>query len=91
MAGQENDRHSDQVEHGENSELNVCGNGHGQRIISYNLKEEERPGELKIRFKVRIVGGKTAAAIDARQAEAIREFLTWVAQQERQPPSPPSP
>ena len=69
--------------------MNVCGNGHGQRIISYNLKEEERPGELKIRFKVRITGGKTAAATDARQAEAIREFLTWVAQQE--PQSPPSP
>ena len=49
-------------------------------IISYNLNEEERPGGMKVRFKVRVVTGRKAAALDARQAEAIRELLSWVQQ-----------
>ena len=52
----------------------------GARIISYNLREEERPGGpdgLKVRFKVRIETGRKAQALDARQAEAIRELLSW--------------
>jgi hypothetical protein len=49
----------------------------GPRIISYNLSEEQRPGGMKVRFKVRIETGKKAAAIDTRQAEAIRELLQW--------------
>jgi hypothetical protein len=80
---------SDQGEQDENEDVLASGNGHGQRIISYNLNEGERPGGLKIRFKVRLLGGKPARALDARQAEAIREFLKWASQQE-QPQSPPS-
>jgi hypothetical protein len=49
----------------------------GLRIISYNLRETERPGGLKTRFKVRIETGKKARALDARQAEAIRELMEW--------------
>jgi hypothetical protein len=60
----------------------------GARIISYNMNEDERPDGLKIRFKVRIVSGKAAAAIDARQAQAIRELLAWVRQQRTQPEPP---
>ena len=59
----------------------------GARIISYNFSEGERPGGIKIRAKVRVVGGRQAAALDARQAGAIRELLVWARQhrQARQP------
>jgi hypothetical protein len=49
----------------------------GPRIISYNLSEEQRPGGMKVRFKIRIETGKKAAAIDAAQADALRELLEW--------------
>jgi hypothetical protein len=49
----------------------------GPRIISYNLTEEQRPGGMKVRFKIRIETGKKAAAIDAAQADALRELLEW--------------
>jgi hypothetical protein len=56
----------------------------GARIISYNFNEDERPGEMKVRAKIRVVSGKQAEAINAAQAEAIRELLIWVRQQRRQ-------
>jgi hypothetical protein len=56
------------------------------RVISYNLNEDERPGGLKVRFKIRIETGKKAAALNAQQAEAIRELLQWASQH----PAPPS-
>jgi hypothetical protein len=59
---------------------NWAGTIKGPRIISYNLREEERPGGMKVRFKVRIETGRKAREIDARQAEAIRELLTWAHQ-----------
>jgi hypothetical protein len=75
---------SDQEKHDSNSLPAMPG----ARIISYNFSEDERPDGLKIRFKVRIVSGKAAAAIDAAQAQAIRELLSWVRQQRmQQPPS----
>jgi hypothetical protein len=49
----------------------------GPRIISYNLTEEQRPGGMKVRFKIRIETGKKAAAIDTAQADALRELLEW--------------
>jgi hypothetical protein len=52
----------------------------GARIISYNLNEDERPGGIKIRIKIRIETGKKARVIDARQAEVIKEYLRWVRQ-----------
>jgi hypothetical protein len=55
----------------------------GARIISYNLKEGERPGGMKVRFKIRVETGKKAAALNAQQAEAIKELLQW-ARQHRQ-------
>jgi hypothetical protein len=76
---------TDQEKHDSNSLPEIPG----ARIISYNMNEHERPAGLKIRFKVRIVSGKAAAAIDARQAQAIRELLAWVRQQRMQP-EPPS-
>ena len=58
------------------------------RIISYNINEDERPGGIKVRFKIQVVTGKRAAAIDERQADAIRELLIWTRQQRTgQPPS----
>lgn len=50
------------------------------RIISYNVNEGGRPSGVKIRFKIRVVTGKEAAAIDKLQADAIREYLRWVRQ-----------
>jgi hypothetical protein len=61
-------------------ESNSTGNARGPRIISYNLREEERPGGMKVRFKVRVEAGRKAAVLDERQAEAIRELLQWVRQ-----------
>jgi hypothetical protein len=58
----------------------------GTRVISYNLKEEERPGGIKVRYKIRVVTGKRAEEIDARQAQAILEVLRWA----RQHPTTPS-
>ncbi len=47
------------------------------RVISYNLSEGERPGGIKVRYKIRIAAGRRAKVIDARQAEIIREVLEW--------------
>jgi hypothetical protein len=52
----------------------------GARIISYNVNEGGRPFGVKIRFKIRVVTGKEAAALDKMQADAIREYLRWVKQ-----------
>jgi len=54
------------------------------RVISYNLREGERPGGIKVRYKIRIATGKRAAEIDARQAAVIMEVLQW----QRQHPRP---
>ena len=64
---------NDQEEHDSNSP----GIIEGPRIISYNLREDERPDGLKVRYKVRIETGKKAAAYDAAQAQAIKELLQW--------------
>ena len=50
------------------------------RVISYNLREDERPGGMKVRFKIRVETGRKAAALNAQQAEAIKELLQWVRQ-----------
>ena len=50
------------------------------RIISYNLNEDQRPGGMKVRFKIRIETGKKAAALNAQQAAAIKELLLWARQ-----------
>ena len=73
-------RNSDK-EHGSNSP----GMVNGPRIISYNLREDERPGGMKVRFKVRIETGRKAAALNAQQAEAIKELLEWARQHKTQP------
>ncbi len=49
----------------------------GPVIIAYNLREEERPGGIKVRWKWRAETGRKAAALDARQAEVIRRILQW--------------
>jgi hypothetical protein len=76
MAGDNRDRQSDQRKH---SEIWPPYDA-GARIISYNLNEGERPGGIKIRFKIRVVTGKQAAAVDRQQADAIKEYLQWVRQ-----------
>ncbi len=53
-------------------------------IYSYNVDDSKTPGRLKVRWKVRVVTGPQAARYDARQAEAIREALTWAVRHQRQ-------
>jgi hypothetical protein len=55
------------------------------RVISYNIPEGDRPGGIRVRFKIRIATGKRAKEIGARQATAIMEVLQWHSQ--HQPPS----
>ena len=66
----------DQEKHGSNSAPAMDG----ARIISYNLNEDERPDGLKVRYKIRVETGRKAAALDARQAQALKELLQWVRQ-----------
>ena len=62
--------------------LSISPNG---RVISYNVPEGERPGGIKVRFKIRIATGKRAQLIDARQAAVIMEVLQWQRQQNTRP------
>ena len=49
----------------------------GYRIVSYNLSEGERPGGIKVRYKIRVVTGPRAKALDHAQAQVLREVLQW--------------
>ena len=55
------------------------------RVISYNVPDGERPGGIKVRFKIRIATGKRAQLIDARQAAVIMEVLQWQRQHNPRP------
>ena len=57
----------------------------GPAIIAYNLREEERPGGIKVRWKWRVETGRKAAALDTRQAEVIRRILQWQYDRKHQP------
>ena len=61
---------------------NRPGIGENVRVISYNVPEGDRPDGIKVRFKIRVVTGKRAKEIDARQARAILEVLRWQRQQQ---------
>ena len=61
---------------------NSPGTLKGPAIIAYNLRGEERPGGMKVRFKVKIATGRKARELDARQAAAIRELLIWARQRQ---------
>jgi hypothetical protein len=69
----------------ENSERNPLSISPNGRVISYNVPEGERPGGIKVRFKIRIATGKRAQLIDARQAAVIMEVLQWQRQQRTRP------
>ena len=62
--------------------------GDNVRVISYNVPEGQRPGGIKVRFKIRVVTGKRAKEIDARQATAIMEVLQWHRQHHTQTQAP---
>ena len=51
-------------------------------IFAYNLDEEKTPGGMKVRWKIRVTTGPEATRVNARQAEAIREALTWLRKQQ---------
>ena len=74
-----------QQENGENNESNSLSISPNGRVISYNVPEGERPGGIKVRFKIRIATGKRAQLIDARQAAVIMEVLQWQRQQNTRP------
>jgi len=64
---------------------NRRGIGENVRVISYNILEVDRPGGIKVRFKIRVVTWKRAKEIDARQARAILEVLQWQRQHRKRP------
>jgi hypothetical protein len=68
-----------------NSSGNAAGMAANGRVISYNVNEDQRPGGIKVRFKIRIATGKRAKEIDARQAKVIMEVLQWQRQQHARP------
>jgi len=57
----------------------------GPVIIAYNLREGERPGGIKVRWKWRIETGRKANMLDARQADVIRRILQWQYDRKHQP------
>ena len=61
---------------------NSPGIARNDHVISYNVTEGDRPGGIKVRFKIRVVTGKRAREIDARQAKAVMEVLEWQRQQQ---------
>jgi hypothetical protein len=77
------DRTLDKPEESTLEWLNTIPNG---TIYSYNLDDSKTPGGLKVRFKIRVATGPEAARWDARQAEAIKELLTWASQRRRRHP-----
>jgi hypothetical protein len=56
-------------------------------IYSYNLDDSKTPGGIKVRWKIRVATGPEAARYDTRQAEAIKELLTWAASRTPRPRS----
>jgi hypothetical protein len=76
-----NDMHSEQRKQAGNPG-GIIDSG---RVISYNLSERERPGGMKVRYKIQIVSGLRAKEIDARQAQVIREVLEWSLKHRKQP------
>ena len=72
-------------ENRENHRDNLGGVVGNVRVISYNLSEGERPGGIKVRYKIRIATGKRAAEIEARQAQVIMEELQWSRQHPTRP------
>ncbi len=79
-----NSNSPDQEEHNGNSPPEMDG----ARIISYNYNEDERPGGIKVRAKIRVADRRAAGTLDAAQAEAIRELLIWSRAQRTQGPKP---
>ena len=70
-------------EHGKGTEKqdgNSPGIVNNVRVISYNLPERERPGGIKVRYKIRVATGKRGRELDARQAKVIMEVLQWLSQ-----------
>jgi hypothetical protein len=47
----------------------------GERVISCNLPREQRPGGMKVRYKIKIASGARARETGARQAKAMLEVL----------------
>jgi hypothetical protein len=74
-----------QQENGENNGSNLLQISPNGRVISYNVPRGDRPGGIKVRFKIRIATGKRAQEIDARQAAVILEVLQWQRQHGRRP------
>ena len=72
---------SDQAGHEPGKAEEQAGNSpatiKGPYIISYNLREEERPAGIMARWKWRVETGRKAEVLDARQAEVIRRILQW--------------
>jgi len=69
-----------QGKHPEIQDSNSPGTVNNARVISYNILEGERPGGIKVRYKIRVATGKRGRELDARQAKVIMEVLQWLSQ-----------
>jgi hypothetical protein len=50
-------------------------------MYAYNLNPATTPGEMKIRWRVRIATGTEAQHLDKLQQQAILALLTWANKQ----------
>jgi hypothetical protein len=48
-----------------------------ERIISYNEDGLEMADGIKVRYKLRVVTGARARAVEQAQAQVIKEVLEW--------------
>jgi hypothetical protein len=69
---------SDQQEHAEKYPPELLAAIPNGTIFAYNLDEKNNAGGMRVRWKIRVANGPEAARAEARQAEAIREALTWL-------------
>jgi hypothetical protein len=73
----------EQEEHVSNSPADIQRGA----IYSYYRDGTGNAGGLKVKWTVRVVTGPDAEAIDARQAEVIREILQWAQRHNRLRPA----
>ena len=68
-----------QEEHESNSAIPVKE----QSIFSYYRDDNEETSGMQVKWTIRVATGAEARRLDARQAEAIRELLTWARRHHR--------
>ena len=71
------------IENGEEHDCNPVIKLPESAIFSYYRDDNEETGGMQVKWSVRVASGAEARQMDARQAEAIRELLTWARRHHR--------